>query len=316
MIKVDYEADNFPPKFGIRSRGTLDTSWNEILWAALTVGRPNRAYVFRHGSSSEYEAIFRLSLVRAAVEQRFGGRLRLTEAAKTLDPTEKGAINYFLGMTFCKLFASKLLHAPWLLHLDVFRPKLNPRLRGRSRPDLVGSALGSASWYAFECKGRITAPDTATKEKAKAQAQSIVSVSGKPCDLHVGAITFFRRDVLEFFWCDPPTEPRPIEVQDQDIDWRAYYRPAFEFHEASEGGDLDVGMRSGHDDTAPFTNGGADIKVNIHPKVLDRLRGSDWSGAKMAAEDLTRELQETGYQPDGLAVSAGGSWSQRFDEPV
>jgi hypothetical protein len=32
-------------------------------------------------------------------------------AARTLDPSEKGAVNYFLGMTFCKLFAAKLLNS-------------------------------------------------------------------------------------------------------------------------------------------------------------------------------------------------------------
>lgn len=80
-----------------------------------------------------YEALFRWSLVRMALEQTGlrASRLRRTTAAKTLDPTEKGAVNYFLGMTFCKLFAAKLLHTPWLLHLDVFRPGLNPEpMRG------------------------------------------------------------------------------------------------------------------------------------------------------------------------------------------
>ena len=108
----------------------------DLLWAARTVGRPNTAYVLAHGDASYHEALFRLSLVRMALEQRpFSGSLQRTDAFRSLDPTEKGAVSYFLGMVFCKLFASRFLHTMWLLHLDVFRDQLDSALLGgRSRP--------------------------------------------------------------------------------------------------------------------------------------------------------------------------------------
>ena len=83
----------------------LETSWDEVIWSALTVGRPNLHYVFQHGDASLFEGLFRVSLVRMAMEQYGDGafRFRRTAAAKALDPTEKGSVNYFLGMTFCKL---------------------------------------------------------------------------------------------------------------------------------------------------------------------------------------------------------------------
>jgi hypothetical protein len=64
-------------------------------------------------------AIFRWSLVRMALQQRGarGQKLVRTDAFEQMDPTEKGAINYFLGLLGCKLFASKLLDWPWTLHL-------------------------------------------------------------------------------------------------------------------------------------------------------------------------------------------------------
>ena len=123
-----------------------------------------------------YEAVFRWSMVRMALEQRGprGFKLRRTDAFKSLDPTEKGAVNYFLGMVFCKLFAAELLDTPWLLHLDVFRAQLDPRtLQGRSRPDLVGKHSSSGAWHAFECKGRASVPSQPEKNKAKAQAQRL-----------------------------------------------------------------------------------------------------------------------------------------------
>ena len=173
-FRIDYESDGFAPGGPVpNGLGTLVTSWDELLWSALTVGRPNRQYVFRHGTASAYEALFRLSLVRMTLEQSgpTGTRLRRTAAARTLDPSEKGAVNYFLGLAICKLFANNLLNAPWLLHLDVFRPMLNPVLTGRSRPDLVGQML-DGRWVALECKGRVSTPNVRAKERKGASRTS------------------------------------------------------------------------------------------------------------------------------------------------
>lgn len=80
-------------------------------------------------------------------------------------------MNYFLGMTFCKLFAAKLLNTPWLLHLDVFRPTLNPVLSGRSRPDLVGLERGGAPSNARGGAARRMRPRK-TRRKPKPSASS------------------------------------------------------------------------------------------------------------------------------------------------
>jgi len=121
-LRIDYRSRAFPSSFKFGS--ILSSSWNDVLWAAITIGRPSTYHVFRYGDASFHEAIFRLSLVRMAVEQDWNGYLSRTDAFAALDPTEKGMVSYFLGMTLCKVFASRLLLTPWLLHLDVFRPAL------------------------------------------------------------------------------------------------------------------------------------------------------------------------------------------------
>lgn len=140
-LYIPYESRSFPSGIGpANGHATLKTSWRELLWAALTVGRPSAAFVFRPGMSSLFEAFYRISQVRTAVEQHaIEEYLYRTEAFRQLDPTEKGAFSYALGMVLCKLFAHKLLNTHWLLHLDVFKDQLNPDLLvGQSRPDLVG----------------------------------------------------------------------------------------------------------------------------------------------------------------------------------
>ena len=203
---IPYTSRDFPPGI-VAGQGYLKADWCDLLWAALTVGRPNTAYVFGHGDASHYEALFRLSLVRMALEERpLSPWLYRTEAFRSLDPTEKGAVSYFLGMTVCKLFTEMFLDTTWLLHLDVFRDQLDPvLLGGRSRPDLLGEdSIGA--WHAFECKGRSSVPNAEERRKAKLQAERLVRVGATNCSLHVGAISYFRQDRLEFHWRDPDPE--------------------------------------------------------------------------------------------------------------
>ena len=112
-------------------------------------------------------------------------------------------MSYFLGMAVCMLFADRILDTPWLLHLDVFKDQLDSKVvGGRSRPDLVG-LKHSGEWQAFECKGRSSVPNADERRKAKEQAQRLTRVGSTDCVLHVGAISYFRQEKLEFHWRDP-----------------------------------------------------------------------------------------------------------------
>lgn len=309
MLRIRYESRHFPPGSIPDGVTSLETTWDDLLWAAVTVGRPNRQYVFKHGASSAYEAIFRWSMLRMALEQSGWGskRLRRTTAFKTLDPTEKGAINYFLGLIICKLFAEKMLDTPWLLHLDVFRPALNAVLTGRSRPDLVGQSTASGAWSAYECKGRISPPDQSVKDKAKTQAQRLLAVQGVPCTLHVGAITYFHGDVLHFYWCDPPPEKAPgIQIALEPNVWKHYYQPSFEAA-------VERGARPSSPESLVDVPG-VDLRIGIHPIVLKYLLQDQWDRAQAAAREARGVITEDGYQPDGIRVVAGASWSQPFEE--
>ena len=315
-LLVDYECEDFPVHRKIPSTGQLDVTWDDVLWAAVTIGRPNLRYVFRHGGASFYEALFRWSLVRMALQQRGprGQRLQRTNAFKTLDPTEKGAVNYFLGMVFCKVFAEKLLGTPWLLHLDVFRNQLNPRvLTGRSRPDLVGQQTDSLEWHAFESKGRASPLGDAEKVKAKAQAQRLVSVNGHNCELHVGAITYFKNDVLRFYWRDPepenPNKLGAIELGDVDHAWGDYYRPITEIIR-SEG----VEKIYSADDQRLFQIENLDISVGVHSEILHPLMEGAWETARMRSLELQKIFERNGYRPDGLLIKCGPSWKERQDK--
>lgn len=313
VLWIDRESEGFPATAIPNGLGRLDTSWDEILWAAITVGRPNTFHVFRHGDASLHEARFRWSMIRMALQQRTVASHKIirTELFKQMDPTEKGAVNYFLGLALCKLFAWKLLDAPWTIHLDVFRNRLAPGLlSGRSRPDMVAQSQSSGAWHAFECKGRASTPGAEEKRKAKAQAQRLVSVGGAACQLHIGCITYFRKDAVEFYWRDPEPDKRDgMDLPETPAMWAAYYEP---FYRAFRHAQVADGRTRAYPDG--FAEMPAlDILLGVHPKIERYLANEDWSSARNAADDLQEMFINDGYQPDGLKVVAGSSWSEARD---
>jgi len=221
-----------------------------------------------------------------------------------MDPTEKGAINYFLGLAFCKLFASEKLGAPWCLHLDVWRHVLNPTLlSGRSRPDLVAQHAVSGEWYAFESKGRASVPTSSEKARAKAQASRLVRVGRRSCRLHVGAISYYSGDVLRFYWRDPEADGRnEIKLPEPKDEWRMYYAPFVALYRANGG---DVGARTPN---GFVTVRELDVNLRVHPAIWKLIGAEQWSQARTMASELREQFVEEGYQPDGLGVFAGESW--------
>jgi hypothetical protein len=246
-----------------------------------------------------------------ALEQRGDRafRLKRTEAFRSLDPTEKGAVSYFMGMTFCKLFAAARLDTPWLLHLDVFKdqPGVNAILSQRSRPDMIGKkAGGPEAWYAFECKGRSSAPDSKAKDWAKKQSERIDSVNGKSYAAHVASFTYLQSETLRFSWADPERrrEGGGINVTVGKNAWRDYYQPAWELLALAQSDSTAVHFQD------------LDVKIAFHPKVAALLAEGLWFEAQQFAEGNADMLGASGYRPDGLAVRAGSSWRQRFAQII
>jgi hypothetical protein len=131
-----------------------------------------------------FEIAYRAAVLYANLCETEAGRIRRSEAYDGLDPSEKSAISYFLGLTVAKAFAELRLAVPWLMHLDVYRQELQPVLSGASRPDLVGRAV-TGEWVAVESKGRTNAFDVRALQLAKGQVAQLVAVGGQPTALQI-----------------------------------------------------------------------------------------------------------------------------------
>ena len=140
--------------------------------------------------------------------------------------------------------------------------------RIRLGPGAIVGQDDTCAWHAFECKGRSSIPNAEDRRKAKRQAQRLVRVDSTDCSLHVGAVSYFRRDELEFHWRDPDTEDaetlEPIKVTLPEDAWRCYYAPALALATAEP----------------KDARTAADVKLEVHDTILDLLLAGDWAAAR------------------------------------
>lgn len=210
----------------------------DIFWAALTVGRPNRYQVYRHGQFSIDEATFRLAVVRAnlQLETRTSGLLH-SSAFRALDPTEKGWTNFSLGMLFAKIFAAKYLDAPWLIHFKWFATHYPVTMHnGGSTPDFIGFSPASGDYHVLEAKGRSGGLSNPVLASAKDQARMPIRVHGQVPATRVGTLLYrVATDRLAFACADPDElEGEPIKLKETLGTWQQYYRIPWALHTMGE----------------------------------------------------------------------------------
>ncbi|WP_311239190.1 MULTISPECIES: hypothetical protein [unclassified Xanthomonas] len=139
-----------------------------------------------------------------------------------MDPTEKAAASYFLGMTLAKLIAEDFLDTPWLFHVSTASQAIAYK-PGGSRPDLIGCTYNGGKWVVVECKGRSNgfAPDALLK--AKAQSAMISYINGAKPLCALGLQAFFDPELSATAIDPPPTEEaEPVEA-DVGHAMRVYY---------------------------------------------------------------------------------------------
>ena len=224
-------SENFPDWVGDLPPN-LEFTKTQLLWSAITVGRPDKQSVRHHGRYSRFEMQYRWNMVQAALDfSSPKGWIRNSPAFQNFDPSEKGAVNFFLGMVFVKLCAAKLLQMPWLVHAKLFRDQ-NGSIdlkSGRSCADLIGYQPSGDRWGAFEAKGRNSGLNPDLIDTAKAQAQNIDAIEGVDPALRV-ASCLYRTGAskqLCMFWKDPPGDERrePLKLRSDSETWRQYYLP-------------------------------------------------------------------------------------------
>ena len=300
MPHIPYHARRFAGAFtAVNGHHDLNVNWAFLIWSAISVGRANFPDVLRHGQFSLFELVYRVGLVYANVYEDEAGHLRRSSAYKALDPSEKSAVSYFLGLVIAKAFAENVLHAPWMMHLAVYQNLLSPTFTSSSRPDLVGQTT-SGDWIVLESKGRSNRFDAKALATARTQARALGLVSGQAVSMQVGIVTHFSDGRLHFTVSDPPSRRQELSVSRERF-LGDYYRPFVAW----------LGQ-----DAHPLTIAGRSYRTRLIDSVDVRIGlASDLSALQLPStrvNSLGREPVEQGAiyaGRDGLLVELGPLWS-------
>lgn len=304
MPTIPYNATDFPASYGplLAGGNLLEVSWAQVVWAAVSVGKAQLQNLSQYGVYSAFEMVYRTALVYGNLRETTQRTLVRSSAYDGLDPSEKGAISYFLGLTMAKLFAGDLLSVPWLMHLDVYRQVLQPVLAGTSRPDLVGLTT-AGQWAVMEAKGRTNGFIGSVLQDAKNQTLELTTIQGITPTLRVAALTYFdAAGRLEVAISDPRDEQKklPDLPLTQELILNTYYRP------------LDSWMREvarvekeilGNDPYRVANLPDVDISVGLP----DRL--PDLGGLESGLHVQRRGSADEFVGPDRLFVRLGSAWS-------
>lgn len=310
-MRVGFTGRDFSPPFeSLNGQKEIRLSWSFLVWSAVTVGRRNLLDVLQYGRYSFFEIVYRAALLYANLRESASGKIVRSAAYNGLDPSEKGAISYFLGMTMSKAFGELELGVPWLMHLDVYGDQLGVvATKSRSRPDLIGRTRTS-EWSVLESKGRTNEMKDEALSKAKEQTSQLLSISGQAPTVRVGLVTHFGAGRLQLAAADPPPEKGKdsfeLELTREEFSKRYYapFRALVRTNEVREvlhdearylvvriePADLSVGLRE------DIASGEIEIKVGVSgsAKREDLYAGADGVlvqlGDKWTSETMRKEL--------------------------
>lgn len=324
-MEISYNSHNFPIHMGANFRGInqLQFTVQELMWSAITVGRANFMDVISHGVYSEYEILYRASILVANIAQN-GTTLVKSSAYVSLDPSEKSAVSYFLGLTFTKLLSSKLLAMPWLLHIDVYRNQFartgNASGYGssRSRPDLIGLDR-RRRWIVMESKGRTNKMENTLLAAAKTQTQNLRRIGIDFPSLRIAVVTHFINGELIVDWQDPEGYNElhfDIETTREEY-MSLYYRQVFNV--------LQQNTRTEFEDFYTYTFEAVQLTIGLDKNIYRAYESNQLENIlpakNISYEQFSTVASQNFYAgPDGILVGLGNNWrdlirsNPKFDE--
>lgn len=309
MPHVKYRAKNFPRHFGPSFSGKhdLNVTWEEMVWAAITMGKPGVGFLLAHGWHSVSDIVVRSHTVYANLRYS-QGFMAQSSLYGALDPTEKGATSYFMGMLAAKVLSARLLDVPWLFHLSMLGPLGgSATLASNSEPDLIGLTR-SREWVIAEAKGRTGGYSASAMSAAKLQTRQLRRINGHLPRLRVAVQAFFN---ARMEWAIEDPEEYDETARDLDVDLETalerYYSAAMAATEHSDA--RSIGNRKFLVRTLPEIGVTVAFDVEVREHVNRRAMGTTGIEAGWNSFSKVTEDGEFIVFPDGLAISLDERWA-------
>lgn len=132
------------------------------------------------------------------------------------------------------------------------------------------------------------------------------------------SITYFKRDILNFYWVDPPAnngsddgDNRPRNSFglsfSEEVAWRGYFEPIANL--------LELPRVESYDSLSMILIPEADLTIRIHSGLARSLRTRKWVEAFKFCMDkkMADEFKESGLHGDGIGVEVGKSWERPYN---
>ena len=314
-MKIPYIATNFtlPAYAGLNGSHSLTASWTDLVWSAITAGKPGASHLLAHRWHSLADMVVRTHTVYANLLQR-GNLIDRSTLYDAMDPTEKGATSYFLGMVMAKLFSAKKFDTPWLFHVSQATANgatIRFKHGSKSQPDLIGQNR-SGDWLVFEAKGRTNGLDANALTKAKSQTKMIRTVNKSKPHLRVALQAYFE-DNLSVRLDDPPeSDPEAVDVEiDLNAALSRYYSVATAIALRSQSRETFQGQEyvSRFDEDSGIT-------IGVESSILSAVSAGNFSVLRerlaSSGEAPLKSAENAAVYPDGLFVRLDGRWSQQL----
>lgn len=190
MPKLKFEAKRFnayPPtkKLTPKAKGKLKTgeenfTTSELVAHAMVVG--DSSALSGGFDRPALQMVWRMAMVLDCLAEEQGFFVK-SQSYLRLDPSEKSAISYFLGLVQCSMMAERILGAGSTVHVDVLLKIRGMALPPEKRPDLVGyrrrlsngapvPGWSASGQFLFEAKGRSGPRDKQVLKNAKNQLRN------------------------------------------------------------------------------------------------------------------------------------------------
>jgi hypothetical protein len=314
-LELPITISGFKPGFhrSLNGSRTESFSTDAIIRASLIAGHPEDGPALDPLITAWREASVRLALQLPA-----SGRVRNMrglvhpKAWKNLEPSEKAGVNNILGNTVTKLLSEKLLRAPRMWFLDLYKEEYKAVVKRPQRPDFFARTRDK-QWVALEAKGRVNTPTTKSLRRAKSQARALTKVNGKAVVAHIVCWTMAKAKGLEARFHDPET--RSATELSIMVDYnqllRDYYRPIQEIIAASRPAES-IG------NTKLFWFDAGDFGVGLHPVIeqaLQTQRPEQLINRFDNRRRLSNAAEDLHAGPDGIIVLPGRSWPTALEQP-
>jgi hypothetical protein len=240
MFTIPFDTAGFPS--GFPRSGRLPCSWPALLRSALllsgsTPGAGRTATGWLPGTALEF--LWRAAVVGANLRQLGDNRpLLQSDQYRGLDPSEKGAVSFFLGQVSAKHFAEHLLGSPIFTRVDSALQVAAMPVIGR-RPDFYGYGP-TVGVFATEAKGRSGLWTAKLMRDAKTQARTLPPILGVGGHRAVAHAAYFQGRQWKARIEDPPLKLRERGPRVEALLY-AYYRPLIPLLQERAADDYAVG---------------------------------------------------------------------------